>query len=72
MPASEHSAKQKGQCDIVGCSAEGERSVSGKKIEKAGMQLSKDPSRSARICKVHYKEFKKKTKTDRTLERLDW
>jgi hypothetical protein len=31
-----------------------------------------DPSKSAHLCHEHYKEFKKKTKKDRTLDRLGW
>jgi len=54
----------------VDCKNDAERSISGKKIEKAGMKLSSDPSKHAHLCHDHYKELKKKTKTDRTLERL--
>jgi hypothetical protein len=48
------------------------RAVSGKKVEKAGMSVSTDPSKTAHLCKDHYREFKKKTKKDRMLDRLDW
>jgi hypothetical protein len=36
------------------------------------MTLSSDASKSVHLCHEHYKEFKKKTKTDRTYERLGW
>jgi len=72
MGSSRHSTEKKRICDVVDCKKEAERSVGGKKVEKAGISLSSDPSKSAHLCKDHYKEFKKKTKKDRTLERLDW
>ncbi len=59
-------------CDISGCEKTAERAVSGKKVEKAGLSLSSDPAKSAHLCRDHYREFKKKTKKDRVLERLDW
>ncbi len=72
MDSSRHATKKKRTCDASDCNKEATRSVSGKKVEKAGISLSSDPSKSAHLCKDHYKEFKKKTKKDRTLERLDW
>ena len=72
MAEPKHSSEKKERCDIEGCTAEGVRSISGKKIENAGMSLSSDPDKSAHLCKEHYREFKKKTKTDRTLDRLGW
>lgn len=67
-----HAVEQTRKCDIEGCKADAVRSISGKKVEKAGMSLSGDPSKSAHLCQEHYKEFKKKTKKDRTYERLGW
>lgn len=72
MPEPRHAVESVKKCDVEGCSAEAERSVAGKKAEKAGLSLSSDPSKNAHLCKTHYKEFKKKTKKDRTLERLGW
>ncbi len=72
MATPKHSASEKKQCDVVGCSADGERSVPAKKLEKAGLQTSKEPSKNAHVCREHYKEFKKKTKQERSLERLGW
>jgi hypothetical protein len=72
MDSSRHATEKKRTCDVADCKKEADRSVSGKKVEKAGISLSSDPSKSAHLCKDHYKEFKKKTKKDRTLERLDW
>jgi hypothetical protein len=70
MPEPRHAVEKVQKCDIVDCKNDAERSISGKKIEKAGMKLSSDPSKHAHLCHDHYKELKKKTKTDRTLERL--
>lgn len=67
-----HSSEKKEKCDIEGCTAEGTRSIPGKKVDKAGMTLSSDPAKNAHLCREHYKEFKKKTKSDRTLDRLGW
>lgn len=58
---------------MEGCHEEAARSLSDKKVEQAGLKLRPDrQGRSAHLCKAHYKEFKKKTKKDRTLERLGW
>jgi hypothetical protein len=59
-------------CDISDCTKTAERAVSGKKVEKAGLPLSTDPAKTAHLCRDHYRDFKKKTKKDRVLERLDW
>jgi len=67
-----HSAVKKDKCDIEGCDAEGVRSIPGKKVEKAGLKLLSDPDKNAHLCRDHYKEFKRKTKSDRTLDRLGW
>ena len=72
MASPRHATDRKKTCDVVNCENEASRSISGKKVEKAGIAISSEPSRNARLCKNHYKEFKKKTKKDRTLERLDW
>lgn len=72
MVEPKHAVEQARKCDIEGCKSDAERSISGKKVEKAGMSLSGDASRSAHLCHEHYKEFKKKTKKDRTYERLGW
>jgi len=69
MVEPKHAVEEARKCDIQGCKADAERSISGKKIEKAGMSLSGDPSKSAHLCHEHYKEW---TKKDRTYERLGW
>ncbi len=72
MAEPRHSSGKKEKCDIEGCSSEGERSIAGKKVEKAGLTLSSDPDKNAHLCREHYREFKKRSKKDRTIERLGW
>jgi len=71
MPEPRHAVDKVQMCEIEGCKAEAVRSISGKKVEKAGLSIT-DPSKSVHLCQAHYKEFKKKTKKDRTLDRLGW
>lgn len=72
MPEPRHASDKSKRCDIEGCGAEGVRSIPGKKVEKAEMKLSSDPDKSAHLCKEHYREYKKKTKSERKLDRLHW
>ena len=60
---------EKGEkCSVSGCSREAARSISADKVRGAGLSVGTKESR-AYICKEHYKEFKKKTKKDKTLEK---
>jgi hypothetical protein len=72
MAEKRHSTEKVRPCDIVDCGKTAERAVSGKKVEKAGLALSSDPDKRAHLCRDHYRDFKKKTKKDRVIERLDW
>jgi hypothetical protein len=72
MPEARHATDKPKSCDIVGCTSTAQRSIPGKKVEKSGLKLSTDPSKNAHLCRDHYREFKKKSKSDRKLERLDW
>ena len=54
------------KCSVCGKIAE--RSLSADKVKAAGLGVSSKESR-AYICKEHYKEFKKKTKKDKTIEK---
>ena len=56
-------------CDVAGCSEPAHRAVSAKNVAKAGLNVKKERGK-ARLCKEHYKEYKKATKKDRELERL--
>ena len=49
-------------CDVQGCTARAERSVSGKKVEMTDLALKSEGIRQVHLCKAHYKELKKETK----------
>jgi hypothetical protein len=55
------------KCSVSGC-REAVRSISADKVKKAGLSVTSKESR-AYICKEHYKEYKKKTKKDKTLDK---
>jgi len=57
-------------CDIVGCEKESERSISLKQVAKSSLKLKDQNARSAHICKDHYKDYKKETKTSRDLDKI--
>ncbi len=60
---------RKKRCDVVDCNKPKKRSLGIKKVKDAGLKI--DPSsKRARLCKEHYKEYKKATKTKRELKRL--
>jgi hypothetical protein len=59
------------RCGVSGCGREAARSISADKVKAAGLNVSSREKR-AFICREHYKEFKKKTKKDKTLEKWRW
>ena len=60
---------EKGQkCSVSGCGREAVRSISADKVKSAGLNVSNKEKR-AYICKEHYKEYKKKTKKDKTIDK---
>ncbi len=61
-------------CAVVDCNEKGIKSLSTKKVKSAvpDLKLKKDSGKRVHLCKKHYKEFKKKTKKERDLERLAW
>jgi hypothetical protein len=61
----------KKECDVKGCNEEAVRSLSAKKIYKAGLDIPEGRG-NAHLCKEHYKDYKKSTKEDRKLQRLGW
>ncbi|MBC7107487.1 MAG: hypothetical protein H5T41_01645 [Methanomassiliicoccales archaeon] len=69
MTVREKAANEPKICGVEGCTKSGERSVSSKLAEKAGLNL-KAESRRVHLCKDHYKQFKRATKRDRELELL--
>lgn len=61
-------------CSVKGCDEPYKRSLSAKSVMKALPDLKfkgKDP-RKVRLCKEHYKDYKKATKEERKLERMGW
>ncbi|MCI4327622.1 MAG: hypothetical protein L3K16_08350 [Thermoplasmata archaeon] len=56
-------------CVIPECGGEAVRHLAVAEARRAFEQIS-DKGRSAALCKVHYKEWKKATKKDRQLDRL--
>src|SRR5437879_5748356 len=66
MPANE-------VCGVVGCGKEAKRSLSTTKVKEAlpELKLIGEPRR-VHLCKDHYKQFRKKTKQERELERATW
>ncbi len=63
----------KDKCGVTGCNEESKRAVSYKKVKSSLPNLKFDnPLKRIQLCKKHYKEFKKATKTERDLERLTW
>ena len=55
------------KCSISGCGKDAVRSLSAQKVKAAGLKIGEE--RRAYLCKEHYKEFKKKTKKDKQLEK---
>jgi hypothetical protein len=72
MTEPKHAVEKVEMCDVDGCRSEAVRSISSKKVENAGLKLSPDIRGNAHLCHEHYKEFKKRTKKDRTYDRLGW
>jgi thymidine kinase len=60
-------------CGVQGCGKEARRSLSTKKVKEAlpDLKLIGDPRRT-HLCKDHYRQFRKKTKKERELDRAAW
>ena len=56
------------KCSVSGCSKEAARSISTEKAKAAGLNVGSN-ERHVYVCREHYKEFKKKTKKDKTIEK---
>lgn len=56
------------KCSVSGCDREAARSLSTEKVKSAGLNVISSERRSY-LCKEHYKEYKKKTKKDKQLEK---
>ncbi len=58
------------KCQVPGCTEDSFKTVEAdlaKKVFTLDNKLTK-----VHLCKVHYKEYKKGTKKDRELKRMDW
>lgn len=55
------------KCNVSGCGRDAVRSLSGEKVKAAGLKIGSE--KRAYLCKEHYKEYKKKTKKDKQLEK---
>jgi len=56
------------KCNVDGCDEDGARSLNTAKVENAGLRVNSGGKKSV-LCKAHYKEYKKESKEDRSLER---
>jgi thymidine kinase len=56
------------KCSVSGCAKEAVRSLSAEKVKSAGLNVGGSERRSY-LCKGHYKEYKKRTKKDKQLEK---
>ncbi len=60
-------------CSVAECREIAIKSVSAKEATgKAKFSLGSSTGGRAHLCKNHYKEFKKATRSDRELDRLAW
>jgi hypothetical protein len=55
------------KCNVTGCSNIAVRSISTEKVIAAGLKVGE--IRRVYLCKEHYKEFKRQTKQQRTMEK---
>lgn len=58
-------------CSVSGCKNLGERSISRQQLAGSGLSAGGD-DRRVYLCHIHYKEWKKATKKDRSAERARW
>jgi len=56
------------KCNVDGCDDDGVRSLNTAKVETAGLRVNSKGKKTV-LCKSHYKEWKKESKDDRSLER---
>ncbi len=56
------------KCSVSGCGRDAVRSLSSDKVKLAGLKVAGE--KRAYLCKEHYKEYKKKTKKDKQLEKM--
>jgi len=55
------------KCSVKGCSNPAVRSLSAAKVSSAGLDVGS--GRRAYLCKEHYREYKKRTKKEKRLDK---
>ncbi|MEM3442448.1 MAG: hypothetical protein QXM86_01125 [Candidatus Bathyarchaeia archaeon] len=56
------------KCNVSGCGNDAIRSLSLEKVRSAGLNVGSNERRTY-LCKEHYKEYKKRTKKEKMLEK---
>lgn len=56
------------KCSVAGCGGEAIRSLARDKVASAGLNVGSS-ERRAYLCKEHYKEYKKRTKKEKQIEK---
>jgi len=56
-------------CSVSGCGSEADRSISADKVKSAGLKIGNAVDKRAYLCKEHYKEYKKKSKKDKLIDK---
>jgi len=56
------------RCSVSGCSKAAIRSLSSEKVKSAGLNVDSG-ERRAYLCKEHYKDYKKRTRKEKMLEK---
>jgi hypothetical protein len=59
------------RCSVQGCSATAERSISREQSGGSGLSVASEGHR-VYLCKDHYREWKKRTKKSRDMNRSRW
>lgn len=55
------------KCSVSGCDKSAVRSLSAAKVNSAGLDVGS--GKRAYLCKEHYKEYKKRTKKEKMIEK---
>jgi len=58
------------KCSVSDCSESAVRSISLEKVKATGLEIKE--GRRAYLCKTHYREFKKRSKNSRKVEKWRW
>lgn len=66
-----HGEVPRDPCGIPGCTEISVRSLARVEVRRAFASVSGERGRVA-LCRAHYKEYKKATRSERELERLGW